>query len=410
MVENGATERRETIVVGPPQVRAVDGHAELAVEGVCQGDPFRCWFAVEEPFTSYLAYERSDAFLIALLPWAMSKGFDLQFEAPVTREIFFKVTRYLIPTLNACVPSRTAITVRAPLADEPLPTAEGVGTGLSCGVDSLSTVYSFFAGPDAPPSPYRLTHLCFFNVGSPHLNRARVKTDATQGKVYDDRLASVRKSAQVIGLPLVVVDSNLRDFYPTTYHEVVTLCLSSAVHAVAKLFSVYYISSSVPVSSVTICKYVELAEPIILPMLGREGLSFFPSDAIMTRYDKIKQIADWSVARQHLHVCLRTSANDSRCRKCVSTMTALDALGALERFDTVFDVKQYHKNRARIWAKLAWLPIKELRRNMREYMTQLRLSGRKPPLAFHLYSGIFFLQFIGKRTVSLLRQDSKEPT
>ncbi|WNN89367.1 hypothetical protein [Gloeocapsopsis dulcis] len=58
---------------------------------------------------------------------------------------------------------------------------------------------------------------------------------------------------------------------------------------------------------------------------------------LLTRLDKTKLVADWDVALQNLKVCNRISLiksdalNCGECEKCVRTMTALLALGVLDK-------------------------------------------------------------------------------
>jgi len=57
-------------------------------------------------------------------------------------------------------------------------------------------------------------------------------------------------------------------------------------------------------------------------------------DLELSRMEKIKLVADWDVALQNLRVCLanvKDRLNCGKCEKCVRTMTALVAIGALDK-------------------------------------------------------------------------------
>ena len=47
----------------------------------------KIWFKVDEIFGQYLCYERGDAYLIAVLNYAMRNGHDIVSDAPIT-EVF----------------------------------------------------------------------------------------------------------------------------------------------------------------------------------------------------------------------------------------------------------------------------------------------------------------------------------
>ena len=54
----------------------------------------------------------------------------------------------------------------------------------------------------------------------------------------------------------------------------------------------------------------------------------------MSRLDKLRIIADWDVALDHMRVCLANvpdELNCGKCEKCVRTMLGLEAIGALSK-------------------------------------------------------------------------------
>ena len=64
--------------------------------------------------------------------------------------------------------------------------------------------------------------------------------------------------------------------------------------------------------------------------------------------------------KKYLNVCCRHSndpnvdeKNCSECLKCNRTMVALDAMGKLEEYSKIFDLKKYKENKKKILFKLA---------------------------------------------------------
>ena len=400
---------RQTVTIRAPEVKQTDNGVELATRFEYDGKPYKLWFAVEPEFAEYLTHERSDAFLIALLPWAMYQGVDLCFEAPITKELFFRVTYYLMPILKTACPWRTVITINAPLADEPLPNKGACGTGLSCGVDSLATIYDCLVSPSAPPPPYRLTHLTFFNVGSHHPRHERAGSDEFVQKLYKERLEFIREAAKDIGLPLVAVNSNLKDFIPSPYNENSTFCLVAAVHVVGKLFASYYLSTSVPVSLYTLGKFTELAEPVLLPLMGSGNLSFFSSDPIKSRNDKCDTIKDWPIAHKWLNVCTGRVQNCSRCGKCLITMILLDSSGRLDPFHSVFDLAYYYKNRYRLWARMERVSFIGRTWEMQQCRERVRHSGKRLPFSWVWWYNVYFFKYIHRKFKRLIAKESGKP-
>lgn len=79
--------------------------------------------------------------------------------------------------------------------------------------------------------------------------------------------------------------------------------------------------------------------PLVDPLWGTEYLSITHVDADTDRMAKTTAIMDSSVAREHLHVCLRSNAdyNCGTCYKCVRTMVTLETAGVLGEFSTLPD-------------------------------------------------------------------------
>ena len=340
------------VLIGAPvMTRSEGGGAVVEVSFEWQGAARRLWFSVEEPFSDALTVDRSDGFLVALLCWAMHVGANLRFTAPVSKRLYFTVTRFLIPTLHASHPWDKAIRIDAPLTDEPVPSAGACGTGLSCGVDSLATVAEYFLCETAPPPPNRLTHLTFFNVGSNGYG-ALYSSEAI-AQLCQDRLAQSRACAQALGLPLVFVNSNLMEYLDFAPHpNLVTLCNGAVPLILQRLFGVYYVASSVAVADLRMDPIVEYFDPVTLALLGTDTLTFYSSGMTSTRVQKTDLISGLPIAHAFLNVCVATSHNCSHCHKCVRTMMTLDLFGKLASFRRVFDVDFYQRNRNRLWAKM----------------------------------------------------------
>jgi len=354
-----AEPKNDYIQVSAPAVaRAADGGATVSVSFRWRGEERRLWFSVEAPYADSLTPERSDGFLVALLSWAMHVGANLRFTAPVSRKLFFAVTRFLLPTLHVSHPWDQLVRLDAPLADAPVPTAGACGTGLSCGVDSLATVAEFYADASAPPPPFRLTHLTFFNAGA-HGYGPRFPPE-TAARICEERLAHSRACAAELGLPLVYVNSNLTEYIDFAPHpHLVTLCNCAVPLVLQRLFGVYYVASSVAVADFKMDPIVEYFDPVVLALLCTDSLSFYSSGMTLTRVEKTRLISEMPLARNYLNVCVAAARNCSRCHKCLRTMMTLDIFGKLPEFRRVFDVDRYLSDKNRIWAKMKGLRYHE---------------------------------------------------
>ena len=131
-----------------------------------QGDDSGLWFAVPLEYKEYLCAERGDAFVVAMLWYAMITGSDIESEAPMSEKMVFHITRYLIPALCTEKNGYRRIKILGPTTDQPYKNIGGVGTGMSCGVDSFYTLHEY-TKEDAPKK-YRITHLSYFTIFAPN--------------------------------------------------------------------------------------------------------------------------------------------------------------------------------------------------------------------------------------------------
>ena len=123
---------------------------------VWQEEDCNLWFSAPSQYAEYLSTERSNAFVIAMLWYAMITGSDIRSEAPMSRKLYDGLTQKLIPTLM-----QDQIRLDGSVTGEPIECAGGVLTGMSCGVDSLYTLHCYDR-PDAPGGK-RLTHLAYYD-------------------------------------------------------------------------------------------------------------------------------------------------------------------------------------------------------------------------------------------------------
>lgn len=294
---------------------------------------------------------RADAFLIGLLNFAQRERLDIVCEAPVTARLLYQIRTYLIPSLarNSKVLYETRI--EAPMDDTPMANAGGVGTGISCGVDSLHVVKNYARSPYPGLS---LTHLVLDNVGAFIDGRGQ----------YSWQVEHARRFAEEMGLTLIATNSNIAEAFQQVHVLTHTYTNCFSVYALQKLWRVYfYASAGYGAEQLFAIKDNERHasahyDLLLLDALSTPTLQLYSEGMTLTRFEKEAELANWEPAQKYLHVCLaNTGPNCGACGKCLRTLTALDALGCLQRFDNVFDVAAYLARRER---NLAWLYKQQL--------------------------------------------------
>lgn len=335
------------ITIHKPTIRTENGKSRL--ESSVSIDNFSgvLWFEVESKFGPYLCHERGDAFLVALLNYAMRNGHDITSEAPIGEDLYYRLSTDLIPALanNSKVLHLTKIT--AAVDSSILPNAQAVGTGISCGVDSLHAVAQE-SNPNFPR--HKLTHLAFNNVGS-HGAGERAQ------KLFDERRALAKKFCEEYHYEYVEGNSNLQDFIPQSHFLSHTYSSIFSVLALQKLYSVYYYASSGHKYNSFSIKDSEkydsgLYELLSLNCFSSHSLKIYSEGGEKNRFEKLQSVVKFEPSYKYLNVCVKQFHNCGKCEKCVRTLVAIDALNCLEKYKTVFDINYYKQNRSYYYTKL----------------------------------------------------------
>lgn len=301
------------------------------------------WFKVEKKYKDYLCDERSDAYLVATLNYAMINSHDIELEAPISENLLLKIENILIPALCENNHHYYKPNIIAQTTNEPLPNAGAVGTGISCGVDSLHAVAS---KSNTKYKSHNLTHLTFNNVGS-HGIGEEART------LFHKRLQKSHKFAEEYGYEFVPSDSNLMDVISQSHFKTHTYSSMFAVLCLQKLFSVYYYASSgnrfnqfyLKDEGHNSCGKYEL---LSLPVFSTQNTRIYSEGMGLSRLEKINEIKDYTPSHQYLSVCLIDNGNCGHCPKCIRTQLELDALGVLEKYKNVFDIEDYKRNKSKM--------------------------------------------------------------
>lgn len=294
------------------------------------------WVEVDEAYKEFLCLERCDAMLLGLLHYAMEKGHDIQAELPVSRELYFNLTNLLIPLL--CGEKETVykkVALQMTVTAERLPNAGAVGTGISLGIDSFYTIsrHTKEAG-----SPYPVTHLLFFNVGSHGRDE---KAELT----HQEHLKKVSAFADEYGYKLITLNSNYASEFRQHYCNIHAYAAAFAAFSLQKLWSDYHYASagfSKMTLSLPIRKKVDGGHlmPVINGIFMTENLHFRADAEGVSRVEKTRYLSNVEMAQKYLYVCTRSTENCCRCNKCTRTLLTLRILGAKQKFSAVFPAEK----------------------------------------------------------------------
>ncbi len=299
------------MIVDRLQTQATDGRVERSARLRWIGGEFRLWIDAPEGFAP--PEEDATAFLLVALPLALYRGEDLQVDGAVSAQTLRQTERIQAiyaawdPAVRRC---RVRVVAEIPIRAA----ASGHGCLISRGVDSM---YSATAGDAAP-----LTHLVFCDTLAPLQNeRVRAEERKIVGAVAD-----------LIGLPVLRISTNLRDARAQ-------LIDYQDMHGAGIAFMAQSLSGGlgrivVPSGLTYAVAGPAGSHPLLDPLFGSEWLTFHHHGLELGRPGKIAElVADRPELLPYMKVCFTedSAANCGHCRKCLWTMIALQAAGALHR-------------------------------------------------------------------------------
>lgn len=304
------------------------------------------WFAVKESDAWMFETESYDAFFLVPLYLAMYHKAMLCIEGTVSRTLYRNMMDYGQQILCNFSPALEHVAVEIggyeelDFGDDRL-----IGTGISCGVDSLSTIYDRLVKEKDPN--YRLTSLFLFNCGT-HGDFE----DEKSRRIFEARFSRNSQAASDLGLPIYFVNSNLHAFtHKIGEQKLGYFAIYSCVLSIQRAVKRYYVSSSYSYDELLEFKdqshdfdMAEYCESYLVPLVQTESFTLVLDGAQYKRSEKIESIAGWEITKQHLNVCVDPGddeRNCSSCPKCMRTLIILDALDMLDDYADVFDVPKY---------------------------------------------------------------------
>lgn len=300
------------------EIRRAPG--ELSFEARVGGRTEQIWLRTETPVEP-----NADAALAACLMPAMRHGGTLTMSEPVSPRLlrnqreFQSFQRAWSWRWPFGEPALNEVEVHAPARDPQYgPASPGrVAAFFSAGVDSWATVL------DTP----ELTDLIFVRgfdmlLGAGH-----------QRDLMDTVEATLRDAAGDLGLTIHVVETNLRNLSdPDIRWECYFgSALDTVAHFLAPLFERVLLAGSLDHEA----QVPSGVSRGVDALLSSEGLEISEGGGTLSRVERLRKIASDPTVQRTLRVCWENPGgayNCGRCRKCLETMLALEAIGVRAEF------------------------------------------------------------------------------
>jgi glycosyltransferase involved in cell wall biosynthesis len=293
---------------------------ELSFEARIGGRAQQVWMRSETRVTP-----PPEAALATCLMPAMREGGTLELTEPVSprvlrtqREFQAIQSAWSLEWEFGDPPLREVEVVAPTRTPEPAENPGRVAAFFSGGVDSWATVLD---NPD-------VTDLIF-------VRGFDLAAGANQVGLADGVEARLRDAAEALELPLHVVHTNLRELSDPLIPW--DNCYGCAAVAVAHFFAPLFERVLIAGDSDYEAQAKFGANWMVDQLWSSEQLEIVDDGGRHSRMDRLRQIVDHPEVRRTLRVCWQNpdgAYNCGRCRKCLMTMAALEALGVRDRITT----------------------------------------------------------------------------
>ena len=266
------------------------------------------WFKVPSDHRSNIT-ERADPFILAAI-------FAAAEAAPLLRVVGAVTSPSLLRNLKQFQVAWCAwrgykiTTIEAESAPEEVSDHESAIAAFSGGVDLAFTAYRHIRG---------------------HLSERENLTTALMVHGFDIPLNNVvgfdravgRATAMLdsLGIPLIVVRTNIREFLPNW-----EMMHGAAVASTLALTSVGFSAGLIPSTGTYQLPFIPWgSNPLTDPLLGFRGFPLIHDGTASSRLDKVRALCGWPEALHNLRFCWQNAPAESNCGRCLKCiLTALE--------------------------------------------------------------------------------------
>ncbi|WP_067148368.1 hypothetical protein [Pseudotamlana agarivorans] len=332
------------MIIYPAEIIEQGEYAILKIVFETDGKEQALWYKLASQYKEFFVTENQDAAVVALLPLAMKNNENIAVKGQISARLHYTLISYLIPALNFTDNDYHIITINAEnLNFKRL--NEGcfkVATGISCGIDSLSTIATH---KKEDKKEYALNYLTYFKAGAHGVFEGRLSEIA-----FAKGLENAKLYAREVNLPIIVIESNIGEVVRINFQKLHSILQLSCVLTIQKAISVYYYASAYRFDYFNLSnKDTSGWDIVLIQYLQTESLSFFSSVVQYTRLKRTEIISEEPSTYKHLDVCTNSFSaikiNCSQCSKCMRTQLTLELLGKLKLYDKVFNLDVYEFNK-----------------------------------------------------------------
>ena len=300
--------------------------------------PEKIWFNFPRSCKEYIT-DRADAFVVAMLPVAMSLNEDIEVQGRVSPRLAYGIEEYQ-HIQNGWWPKKFKIinvNYNELKNTSEIENKGAVGCSFSGGIDSFYSLWKHMPKKEKIKES-RITHCLMINGFDKDVDLNNTGFFKKIQEIYEPMMQS-------LGIELLIVRTNLQKIRHASIEgsnltkSFVTFLTTPAM-VLGRLFSRFYIPSSYSYGNLI----PEGSHPLVDHLFSTESMETIHDGADASRVEKTEILSQWPETYSRLRVCWarQTKFNEKtgyienccRCEKCIRTMIALELVGALRNYIT----------------------------------------------------------------------------
>ncbi len=273
----------------------------------------------------------------------MQEGHDIISDVPMTDMLYEQLGEEFLPAFyksneGHCYPTK----IVCPLAPAVHKCDDDIciGTGISCGVDSLHV----FAKNNG------ITHGCVWNGHGVNSGETKEQRESA----WSDLVMQAEKFAKDAGIELIVGNSNFdRGCMPgLRWDGMTTNGNLFNIFAMQKFWRKYIIASDCAADNfkfnIKLTEDSAHYEFFMFPFVSLPHIQILMDGADCRRVEKVGNLIKYPLAKKYLNTCWGLHDGHKNCSylcpKCMRTMLNLWCHNALDEFSAVYDVDYFYRN------------------------------------------------------------------
>ena len=274
------------ITIGKPYTTIEDNNTiSLNSDILINNKKEKIFFKLDKKYKPYLVTENIDAFVIAILPFALEKGCTIKSDGKITKRLLYQLRQYFIPCLLSCKENTKNVNFEIKTIEEEIESKNKVAT-IYPGRNEIDNLFTIYENQMQNVNTFKLTHLI-------KINNVYFENKILQPNAID-------KICNNLNIEIINLETNLIKEYKEKRCNAYIYIYTAAVYSIKKLFNTLLVASTYPISEFSFSDDAASYELLIANSLSLPNLMIHSSGGAYNRNRKIEILKNDSKFQKYI--------------------------------------------------------------------------------------------------------------